>query len=297
MSIEKILFPTKFRELAFDALESLIVLKEAGLKEIIFLHVILREDVGFVPFGGYLKKEEEKLRAEARIRLEDWQKTLDEKGIKSKIIIKVGRPVHEMIHAAENEKVDMIIVGRKKRIDIENTFIGSYTHKVITRIRLMTFVSKYMVEYKFGNAALTKTNDRPFENPLVTVGGSEELSQRVVDSLKMFKGVVKKAIIFFNIDEKMIDEKDKTEIAQLKEECGQTCRKYCEQLAAAGIEAEHHFGAGGILDEILRVSRERKASMIVMGNTSGHRFLEDLLHRSLSYQVTKTSELPVLLVP
>jgi nucleotide-binding universal stress UspA family protein len=113
----------------------------------------------------------------------------------------------------------------------------------------------------------------------------------------MFKGVVKKAIIFFNIDEKMIDEKDKTEIAQLKEECGQTCRKYCEQLAAAGIEAEHHFGAGGILDEILRVSRERKASMIVMGNTSEHRFLEDLLHRSLSYQVTKTSELPVLLVP
>ena len=68
MSIEKILFPTKFRELAFDALDSLILLKEAGLKEIIFLHVILREDVGFVPFGGYLKKEEKKMKAEARIR-------------------------------------------------------------------------------------------------------------------------------------------------------------------------------------------------------------------------------------
>ncbi|MCK5505768.1 MAG: universal stress protein, partial [Thermodesulfovibrionia bacterium] len=225
------------------------------------------------------------------------QKTLDEKGIKSSIHIEVGRPVHEMIHAAEDERVDMIVVGRKKRIDIENTFIGSYTHKVITRIRLMTFVSKYMVEYKFGNASLTKTNDRPFETPLVTVGGDEELSQRVVDSLKKFKGAVKKAIIFFNIDEKMIDEKDKAEMAQLKEECKQKCRNYCEQLGTACIEAELHLGAGGILDEILRVSRERKASMIVMGNTSEHRFLEDLLHRSLSYQVTKASELPVLLVP
>jgi nucleotide-binding universal stress UspA family protein len=297
MSIEKILFPTKFRELAFDALDSLLVLKEAGLKEIIFLHVILREDVGFVPFGGYLKKEEEKMRAEARIRLEDWQKTLDEKGIKSSIHIEVGEPVHEILALAEKERVDLVVVGRKKRIDIEHTFIGSYTHKFITRAKFMTFVSKYRVEYKFDNAELTKVNDRPFENPLVTVGGAEELAQRVIDSLKKFKGAVKKAIVFFNIDEKMIDEKDEAEMAQLKEECKQTCRKYCEQLEAEGIEAEMHLGAGGILDEILRVSRERKASMIVAGNTSEHRFLENLLHRSLSYQVAKVSELPVLLVP
>ena len=165
------------------------------------------------------------------------------KEIKSSIHIEVGEPVHEILDLAKKERVDLIVVGRKKRVDIENIFIGSYTHKVITRARHMIFVSKYMVEYKFDNAALTKVNDRPFEIPLVSVGGSEELSQRVIDSLIMFKG------------------------------------------------------AGGILDEILRVSRERKASMIVMGNTSEHRFLEDLLHRSLSYQVTKASELPVLLVP
>ena len=62
MPIEKILFPTKFRELAFDALETLFKLKEAGLKEIVLLHVILREDVGFVPFGGYLKEEEKRFK-------------------------------------------------------------------------------------------------------------------------------------------------------------------------------------------------------------------------------------------
>jgi nucleotide-binding universal stress UspA family protein len=62
-------------------------------------------------------------------------------------------------------------------------------------------------------------------------------------------------------------------------------------------EAEPHLGAGGVLDEMLRISRERDASMIVIGNTSKDRFLNDMLQRSLSYQVTKQSELPTLLVP
>ena len=58
MKIEKILFPTKFRELAFDSLESLLVLKEVGLKEVVLYYVIPREEISFVPYGGYLKQEE-----------------------------------------------------------------------------------------------------------------------------------------------------------------------------------------------------------------------------------------------
>ncbi len=297
MAINKILFPTKFRELAFDALESLFVLKDAGLSEIVFLHVILREDVGFVPFGGYLKDEEKKLEEEARIRFEDWQKSLAEMGIESRVVIKVGEPVHEILALAKKERVDMIVVGRKKRIDIEHTFIGSHTNKVITRSKLPTFVSKYMVEYKYDNVPMTKINERPFENPLVAVGGPAELSQRVIDFLKNFDGAVKKAFIFMNIDEKALGGKDESEISNIEKEYLAICQGYCDSLKSAGIDAEPHLGAGGMMDEILRVSRERKSSMIVMGNNSEHRFLENLLHRSLSYQTTKVSELPILLIP
>ena len=62
MSIRKILFATRFRELSFDALRALLEFKEAGLEEIVLLHVIEREKVGFVPYGGYLKEEEERLK-------------------------------------------------------------------------------------------------------------------------------------------------------------------------------------------------------------------------------------------
>jgi hypothetical protein len=48
---------------------------------------------------------------------------------------------------------------------------------------------------------------------------------------------------------------------------------------------------------MIRISRERNASMIMIGNTSKDRLLSNILDKSLSYQVTKMSELPTLLVP
>ncbi len=296
MSIKKILFPTKFRELAFDALESLFVLKEAGLREVLLLHVILREDVGFVPFGGYLREEEERQREKARIRFEDWQKSLSENGIDSRIIIKVGEPVHEILTVAEKEDAGLIVVGRKKRIDIEDSFIGSYTHKIITRSKLPTLVSKYMVQFHWDNATLTKVNDNPFEAPLVVVDWSE-LSQRVIDFLSGICGAVGKAFVFYNLDVNTLRGSSEPEISRIKEESFEKLQNYCRRLESCGMEAQPHLGAGEMLNEILRVSRERKASMIIIGNTCEQHFLDRMLHRSISYQVAKMSELPILLVP
>jgi len=115
MKFEKVLFPTKFRELAFNSLESLLELKKIGLKEVVLTYVIPRDEVAFVPFGGYMKDEEERLREEARIRFEDWQEAMSKHGLDSKIIIKVGNPIPKIISIAEEEKVDLIIAGRKKR--------------------------------------------------------------------------------------------------------------------------------------------------------------------------------------
>jgi nucleotide-binding universal stress UspA family protein len=293
MAIEKILFPTKFRELAFNSLESILVLKEAGLKEVILSRVILRDEVGFVPFGGYLKKEEEKMREEAKIRFEDWRKTLSEHGIGSKVIIEVGDPVPQILQIAEQEKVDLIVIGRKKRTDTEKSFIGSYTHDLATRSTFPILVSKYMVQFQWEDAELTKVNDKPFETPLFAADWSEQ-SRRVVDFLVLLKNVVKKVFVFHNINLKKHDTED---FPVIEKETKEKLDEYCRQLIEAGIEAEPHLGAGGVLDEMLRISRERDASMIVIGNTSKDRFMNDMLQRSLSYQVTKLSELPTLLVP
>jgi nucleotide-binding universal stress UspA family protein len=296
MAIEKILFPSRFRELAYESLETLFPLKNAGLKEVILCHVISREDVGFVPFGGYLKEEANKLREEAVIRFADWQKSLSERGISSKVIVNVGETVHEILKAAEAEKVDLLVIGRKKRVDGTATFIGSYAHKIITRSKFPTLVSKYMVQYNDQDATLTKINRAPFEMPLFAADWTER-SGRVLDVIASLKGVIRKVFLFYNIDERTLGKSAETEIDSLRESIAEKLQGYCDRLKADGIKAEPHVGAGGMLDEIIRVSRERKASMIIVGNTSKDRLLSNILDRSLSYQVSKMSELPTLLVP
>jgi len=296
MTIKKILFPSRFRELSYESLETLFPLKNAGLREVVFCHVISREDVGFVPFGGYLKEEENKLREEALIRFEDWQKSLAERGIGSKTIINVGETVHEILKVAKAEKVDLIIIGRKKRVDGATSFIGSYAHKIITRSKSPTLVSKYMVEFNWDDATLTKVNKSPFETPLFAVDRSDR-TDRALELLISLKGVVRKVFLFFNIDEKTLKKSSEGEVESLKNDIAEKLDAYKARLKTGGVEAESHIGAGGMLDEMIRISRERKASMIIIGNTSEDRLLSNILDRSLSYQVTKMSELPTLLVP
>lgn len=295
MAIKKILFPTKFRELAFDSLESLLLLKEAGLQEVVLLNVISREEVGFVPFGGYLKEEEEKLREEARIRFEDWQKTLSERGIGSKTIIKVGEPVHEILSISEKEKVNLIVVGRKKRIDIENVFIGSYSQQIITRSKLPTLVSKYMVQYMMDGGSFERINDKIFEMPMLVTDWSDQ-SLRAVEFLASLNKVVRKAFVFHSMDIKIDKKHDKKEIHHLEKEFIEKLEGSCKKLKDAGIEAEYHLGAGKLLEETLRISRERNATMIIVG-TSGKGFIDEIVHGSLSHQLSKKSELPTLLIP
>jgi nucleotide-binding universal stress UspA family protein len=296
MAIEKILFPTKFRELAYESLETLFALKKSGLREVVLQHVISRDDVGFVPFGGYLKEEENKLRQEAEIRFKDWRESLSSAGIESKVVVSVGDPTHEILKTAEKENIDLLILGRKKRSDVSEAFIGSYGHKVITRYKSPILISKYMVQYDRGGSSLTKINKDPFEMPFFAADWSDR-SKRALDLIISMKSVIKKVQIFHNIDEKLLEKSGGIESDSHKHKVNAGLNEYCDHLKAAGMETETHIGAGGMLDEILRISRERKASMIVIGNSSEDRLFSNLIDRSLSYQVAKKSELPTLLVP
>jgi nucleotide-binding universal stress UspA family protein len=295
MKFEKILFPTKFRELDFNALESLLELKKAGLKEIVLTFVIPREDVAFVPFGGYLKDEEERLREEARIRFEDWQESVSKKGIKTKIRIEVGSPIPEIMSIAEEEKVDLIVAGRGKRTEIEEICLGSHTLGFIRRAAIPILVSKYMVRFEREGELVTQVNGRIFSNPLLATDWSKP-SEKAMEVLMALKGLVDKAMVTHIIEVKIAKGHDKSGLDRLEKESKRRLKDYCDRLRKAGINAESHLFSGKSAPEIIRVAREHKASMIIMGTTGKDRFKEFWLG-SVSHRVAEGSELPVLLVP
>jgi nucleotide-binding universal stress UspA family protein len=295
MKFEKILFPTKFRELDFNSLESLLELKKVGLKEIVLTFVIPKEDVAFVPYGGYLKDEEERLREEARIRFEDWQETLSKKGIESKIRIEVGSPIPEIIVIAEEEEVDLIVAGRGKRTELEEVCLGSHTLGLIRRATIPILVSKYMVRFERKGELVTQVNSRIFANPLLATDWSKP-SEKAIEVLMALKGLVDKAMVTHIIEVKIAKGHDKSGLDRLEKESKRRLKEYCDRLRKVGINAESHLFSGKSAPEIVKVAREHLASMIIMGTTGKDRFKEFWLG-SVSHRVAEASELPVLLVP
>jgi nucleotide-binding universal stress UspA family protein len=295
MEFKKILFPTKFRELAFNSLESILELKKAGLKEVVLTYIIPRDEVAFVPYGGYMKDEEERLREQARIRFENWQEAISAEGIESKIRIEVGNPVPKLLRIAEEEKVDLIIAGRKKRTVLGKVYVGSHTLELIRRSTVPVLVSKYMVRFEWEGDLITRVNDRLFTAPLLATDWSEP-SKKALGLVSSFKELADKVMVTHIIGVKISKGLDKSELNRIEKESKERLEEYCDRLKKDGINAESHLFSGRSAHEIVRVAREHKASMIVMGTTGKDRFKEFWLG-SVSHRVTESSELPVLLVP
>jgi len=295
MEFKKILFPTKFRELAFNSLESILELKKAGLKEVVLTYIIPRDEVAFVPYGGYMKDEEERLREQARIRFENWQEAISAEGIESKIRIEVGNPVPKLLRIAEEEKVDLIIAGRKKRTVLGKVYVGSHTLELVRRSTVPVLVSKYMVRFEWEGDLITRVNDRLFTAPLLATDWSEP-SEKALGLVSSFKELADKVMVTHIIGVKISKGLDKSELNRIEKESKERLEEYCDRLKKDGINAEPHLFSGRSAHEIVRVAREHKASMIVMGTTGKDRFKEFWLG-SVSHRVTESSELPVLLVP
>ena len=295
MKIKKVLFPTKFRELAFNSLESLLELKEIGLKEVVLTYVIPRDEVAFVPFGGYMKDEEERLREQARIRFEDWQEAITQEGIESKIRIEVGNPIPQLYRIAEEEKVDLIIAGKKKRTALEKVYVGSHTLDLIRRSKVPVLISKYMVRFEWEGELITRVNDHIFAKPLFATDWSKP-SEKALKLVSSFKGLTDKVMVTHIIGVKISKNLDKSELRRIERESKERLGNYCDRLKKAGLKAEPHLFSGRSSAEIIRVAREHKATMIVMGTTGKDKIREFWLG-SVSHRVAEASELPVLLVP
>ncbi len=295
MKFEKILFHTQFRELAFSSLETVLELKDAGLKEVVLTYIVPREDVSFVPYGGYNKEEEERLKETTRIRFEDWQEAIAQKGVESKIRIEVGVTNSKILSVAEEENVQLIVTGRKKRSAFEKVYVGSHILDLLRRSHFPVLMSKYMAQYEMAGETLTQVNDHIYKRPMLATDWSDA-SANALQTMLGFKNVAEKILVTHVIGAKISKGLKRKKIKALETESQKRLQTYCEIAAKAGVEAEAHLSCGKTAAEILRLSREYKASMIVMGRTGKDWFQEYWLG-GVSHRVAEMSELPVLLVP
>ena len=295
VAFKKILFHTEFGEYAFNSLESILDLKKAGLKEIVLVHVIPTDVVGFVPYGGYLKEAAENLKKKAEIHFNDWRRKITAMGLLCKIRIEVGSVTAQILAIAREENVQLIVAGKKKRTLLEMVYVGSHILDLLRRSPVPVLMGKYMAEYESEGETLSRINDRIYSRPLLATDWSEP-SANALTALYGFKGLVEKALTAHVVDDKIAKGVAPRGLKGLESESRKRLEAYGAKLEKAGIPAESHLAFGKPAQEIIRLAREYRASMIIMGRTGKDWFQEYWLG-GVSHKVAEASELPVLLVP
>ena len=295
MRFETLLFHTRFRELAFNSLKTVLQLKAAGLKKVVLAHVIPQDDVTYVPYGGVLKEDIQRLQEEARVKFEDWIKTIDDPDVTFIQRIEVGLPNAKILELAKTENVDMMVVGRKKRTLLEKVYAGTHVLDVLRRATVPVLMSKYMVQYEWQGESLIRTNDQIWARPLLATDWSE-FSRRALDATLAFKAVVEKIDVAHVMDNRHIKHLEPAAIKSLEAESEKRLETVTREIAATGIPSQSHLAIGHTVEEILKLSRDHGATMIVMGR-SGKDWFREYMLGGVSHRVAELSELPVLLIP
>ena len=295
MAFKTLLYHTRFRELAFNSLKSLLELKAAGLKKVVLAHVIPREDVAFVPYGGTLKEDEKRMREKARIQFDDWIQTIGDPQLEFHQRIEVGATNAAILDMAKAESADLIVVGRKKRTILEKVYVGTHVLDILRRSTIPVLMSKYMVQYEWQGEVLVRTNEQIWKRPLLASDWSAP-SRRALDATLALKGLVEKIIVTHVLGARRIKNLESPAVKGLEDESITRLQSYSREIDDACISGEYHLAMGRTVEEIIKMSRDYGATMIIVGRTGKDWFHEYWLG-GVSHRIAELSELPVLLIP
>ena len=288
MEIKKLLFVTKFDDLSFYALQSLLTLRQAALNHVVFVNVIEREKVGMRRGLGYQKSEEIRLREVANIRFIDWAETLFEQGLEVGVYIVVGNLVSQVFESARKEEADLIVIGRPHKHFMDQLYTGSDVIEILRRARIPVLVYKPIPDK-------IDVFDRPFERPLLATDGSPA-SRRAEDYLRSLSSLIKEMHVVEVVPEKMLTGDSSLAIQRTRKEARARLEEVCERMAAAGIDAREHVYIGNPELEIERAARDLQASLIFMGSSGKPERVERWLGSAPQYIAEKTN-FPTLIVP
>jgi len=288
MKIRKLLFVTKFEGLCFDALNSLLALRNAALEHVVFLNVIERDKVAMQRGSGYLKEEEVKLKETANIRFIDWAENLFEMGMEVGAYIEVSTLIPEILKVVEKESPDLIVIGRSHKGALEQLYAGSDVMELIRRTEVPILVFKHMMEDNI-------VPEKLFERPLFATNWSES-GKKTVQYIKALKNVIGELHIMHVVKDSALKSPDTHEVQKVRKAERQRLDDLCDELEDAGINTRPHVYVGDPQKEIEKAAKEYQASLIILGSSEKAAILERWIG-SISKNIADRSVYPCLLIP
>ncbi len=288
MEIRKLLFVTKFEDLCYDALHSLLALRNAALEHVVFLNVIERDKVAMQRGSGYLKEEEVKLKETANIRFIDWAENLFEMGLEVGAYMEVSTLIPEILKVAQKEHPDLIVIGHSHKGALKQLYEGSDVTELIRRTEIPILVFKHRIEDNI-------VPEKLFERPLFATNWSDT-GKKTVEYIKGLKKVIGKIHIMHVVKDSALKSLDTHEVQKVRKVERKRLDDLCDELEEAGIKAKPHVYVGDPQAEIEKAAKEYQASLIILGSSEKAALLERWVG-SISKNIADQSIFPCLLIP
>jgi len=140
----KILFPTDFSDVSKKALGYIRQLKQAGLKEVIVLHVIDEREIDAIFQHSAVRFEDivRSIGADAKKQMDAVERELKGNGFIVKAKIERGIPFQIILRVEHEEDVSAIVIGSHGKSNIKEMLLGSVSEAVIRKSKKPVLVVK-----------------------------------------------------------------------------------------------------------------------------------------------------------
>lgn len=288
-----ILFPTDFSSYADSVLACLPDLMTAGLREVILLSVIRNSDV---PMPNAVNEES----------LEYWRWSLDEKlniarmalegkGLRVLTRIEYGNPAEQIVNVAEDERVELIVLGAQGATAAQELLIGSTAYEVIRRAKVPVLLEKFEVIRELGHVKCHRACEHAFERVLHPTDFSDD-ADAAFQVVKHLKAVGTREVIVLHVqDERVMKQRASEQLAEFDSRDNERMEALCKSLRMFGLQVRSLLKHGIPFKEALAVANEMDVSLIVLGS-QGRSAVQEMLAGSTFENVARLSRQPVLVV-
>ncbi len=278
---KKALVAVDFSGPALELLKGVADLKKMGLEELVIIHVV-RMEVAGRGIGVHRRRFLDKI--------EQIRKELEIDGLKVRVIQPVGSPVEEIKGLAEEENVNLILIGSIGEGSlVRELFLGSTVANVIRVTKKPVLIEKY-----------DKVNGKPVRKEIFREGQpttallATDFSRNSLQVFDFFlgnPGIFDKVILFNVVDEGYTME----QVEENKRKAEEKLKLWQQEFTEKGMEAEVCVVVGISSEEIVKIGKERDVSLIALSRR-GRGMIDELVIGSTADPVVRRSTRPILLL-
>jgi len=205
----------------------------------------------------------------------------DREGVHILTNLEQGEPYEQIVHVAEEENCDLIVMGRRGKGKMERALIGSVTARVIGHTGKDVLV-------------IPETSKLSWENILLATDGSTCCDNALARALEIAQERKTKlsavSVVYTNDEFYAVGQDVMKELYQDADKVLDKVKKWAGDL---GVQAELFVRDGEPHQAITAMAAEISASLIVMGS-HGRKGLTRLLMGSVTERVIGYADCPVL---